>query len=82
MANDLLSLKCTSDDACKAPCAAPVIRAEGVKVSPSEAVQEEARRRFGDAHCISNACSCAVSVTLGIEHRHQFLHKMLTMLSQ
>ncbi|KXS96686.1 hypothetical protein AC578_9445 [Pseudocercospora eumusae] len=52
---------CTSDDSCKAPCSAPAIRAQGVNVTPNEQVQAEARRRFGDAHCVENKCSCAIT---------------------
>lgn len=52
---------CTSDDACKEPCSAPAIRAKGVNVTPNEAVQAEAMRRFGDAHCEEGKCSCAIT---------------------
>ncbi|KAI5362927.1 hypothetical protein Slin14017_G066080 [Septoria linicola] len=53
--------KCTSDDACKTPCKQPIVRAEGVNITPNEAVQAEARRRFGDSHCENGACVCALT---------------------
>ncbi|KAK4508390.1 hypothetical protein PRZ48_002128 [Zasmidium cellare] len=53
--------QCTSDDACKEPCSAPSIVAQGVNVTPNEKVQAEARRRFQDAHCIDKKCSCAIT---------------------
>lgn len=53
--------QCDSDDACKTPCRTPNIQAQGVNVTPSEKIQEEARRRFGDAHCENKRCACAVS---------------------
>lgn len=53
--------QCDSDDACKTPCRTPNIQAQGVNVTPSEKIQDEARRRFGDAHCENKRCACAVS---------------------
>ncbi|KAF2769706.1 hypothetical protein EJ03DRAFT_327082 [Teratosphaeria nubilosa] len=59
--NPLTLPQCTSDDSCKKPCRTPVILAKGIVVSVSEKVQAEARRRFGDAHCVKRRCVCAVS---------------------
>ncbi|KAL9529278.1 hypothetical protein SMMN14_07213 [Sphaerulina musiva] len=53
--------KCDSDDACKTPCRTPNIQAQGVNVTPSEKIQDEARRRFGDAHCENKRCACALT---------------------
>ncbi|KAH9831118.1 hypothetical protein Tdes44962_MAKER02196 [Teratosphaeria destructans] len=55
------SSQCTSDDSCKKPCKTPVIEVKGIKVSVSEEIQAEARRRFSDAHCINHKCSCAIT---------------------
>lgn len=57
---DIIHHQCTSDDACKKPCKVPAVHARGVHVTPSQAIIEEARRRFGDSHCVSGACECAV----------------------
>lgn len=59
---ELRQEQCTSDDACKSVCAAPKVVAQGVNVTPNEAIQAEARRRFGDFHCVKGTCSCAVSI--------------------
>ncbi|CAK1355971.1 hypothetical protein CB0940_00364 [Cercospora beticola] len=55
---------CTSDDACESVCRGNSQVSgtlDGKSITPNEAVQAEARRRYQDYHCVSSKCQCAIT---------------------
>ncbi|PPJ54326.1 hypothetical protein CBER1_06106 [Cercospora berteroae] len=55
---------CTSDDACESVCRGNSNVSgtlDGKSITPNEAVQAEARRRYQDFHCKNKKCVCAIT---------------------